>query len=136
LNAQLRQLGKPEVKFWNSELKNFVAPEAYDVVYCISVVEHVNEERDFWKWLANLVKPGGLLFMTCDCVPELGRSYVFDNLRKMNYTVNTIKDRIQMLETECNMKSFGEVELQYNGNHVHDYTFASVCMTKSLPKRT
>lgn len=55
-----------------------LAPEIYDVIFNISVMEHVEEENWFgwmdatWK----LLKPGGRLVMTCDYllkVPESGQ---------------------------------------------------------------
>jgi 2-polyprenyl-3-methyl-5-hydroxy-6-metoxy-1,4-benzoquinol methylase len=48
----------------------FSEQEPSDVVFCISTVEHVDNELLFWRDLAASVKPGGLLFMTMDVVPD------------------------------------------------------------------
>jgi 2-polyprenyl-3-methyl-5-hydroxy-6-metoxy-1,4-benzoquinol methylase len=106
--------------------------EPSDVVFCISTVEHVDNEILFWRDLAASVKPGGLLFMTMDVVPDRNRSYTFDNLRRTNYDVAMIKWRVEMLQNECNMELFGEADFTYHGNMVYDYSFFSVCMEKAL----
>jgi SAM-dependent methyltransferase len=108
----------------------FSEQEPSDVIFCISTVEHVDNELLFWRDLAASVKPGGLLFMTMDVVPDRSRSYTFDNLRKTNYDVAMIKQRVEMLQNECGMHLLDDADFTYYGNEVYDYSFFSVCMTR------
>lgn len=96
----------------------------FDVVCCVSVLEHVNPqaELDCWKTLAASVKPNGMLFVTTDCVPEKGRSYAYDNLRTQNFTLDDLKHRIQML-SGWGFTPMGKPDWKYNGSYVYDYTF-------------
>ena len=96
--------------------------EDYDLVYCISVLEHVNNEIEQWKHLADRVGEGGTLFVTCDCVPTLGKGYTFDHMRKTNYTLDKLKERVEMIK-EMGFNTLGEPDYNYNGDYVYDYTF-------------
>lgn len=96
----------------------------FDVVCCVSVIEHLppDVEKACWWELARRVKPGGLLYLTMDCVPLHGRSYQFDNLRQQNFTVDDIKPKVELLQS-YGFSPLGKPEFCYNGAYVYDYTF-------------
>lgn len=106
----------------------------YDVVTCLSVLEHVkkDKERQCWKELAARVRKGGLLVITVDIVENAHAKYSFDEMRALpNYTLDDMRERVNMLIDECNMKVLGpEPEYVWNGSHVNDYTFFRLVMTK------
>jgi SAM-dependent methyltransferase len=102
---------------------------SYDVVFCTSVIEHVVSDYEFLRSLANKVKQNGLLFLTTDVVPVMPGKYHFDNLRNHNYTVDDICKMIEYLKS-IGFESFGEVDLEYKGSKVFDYSFASISMVK------
>jgi hypothetical protein len=108
--------------------------ELFDAVFCISVMEHVDRayELKMWADLAKLVAPGGLLFITCDCVPDRGPK-VFDNLRQTNYMTQDLMARISNLESNYQMEPLlGQPDYDYHGNFVYDYTFFMAAMRKKL----
>lgn len=130
-NQYLRSKGRPEIVWHHGHLENFRASILWDVVFCISVVEHVPQpaERRFWKEIASRIKSEGLLFMTTDIIPVHGRSYVYDNLRNTNYTDDMLLERIGWLQEE-GMTVFGDQDMKYRETNVHDYNFASIAMVK------
>lgn len=64
----------PDVTLVKHTLADWATPPCpeYDVVFCLSVLEHVpqGEVPIFLEQLRSLVRPGGLLFLTCDCAPS------------------------------------------------------------------
>jgi SAM-dependent methyltransferase len=102
---------------------------SYDVVFCTSVIEHVASDHAFLRNLSQLVASGGLLFLTTDVVPVMPGRYHFDNLRERNYTMFDICKMIEYLKS-IGFESFGEVDLEYKGSKVFDYSFASICMVR------
>lgn len=58
----------------NVDLQTFVGTNALlaDAVFCISVIEHVDDLDEFLYHLSCLVAPGGLLFLTTDFQPDEG----------------------------------------------------------------
>ena len=107
--------------------------EEFDMVSCISVLEHVNKnlEKDAYGMLADRVKLGGLLFITVDCMRCPSEPHVFDNLRATNYTIEEFIRRFAL------MLAFGRFnfleehpDYEYHGNHVHDYTFMSAALRR------
>jgi SAM-dependent methyltransferase len=120
-NKELERAGLKPLSVLNLGLDNLPEQE-FDAVFCISVVEHVENEQDAWAELAKRVKRGGLLFFTVDCVPEKGKSYRYDDLRKHNFTIEDMKERVDKV---CAMgfEVIGEPDYGWHGCHVHDYSF-------------
>lgn len=110
--------------------------EQYEAVFCISVLEHVRPEAEAvaWQELARRVKPNGVLFITVDCVPRLGRAYVGDPSRFTNYTTDMLQERMQRLVAE-GMTPMGEPDWRFHGVEVNDYTFCSLgCLKGELQR--
>jgi hypothetical protein len=100
-------------------------------VFCLSVLEHVDDLDQFCYHLSCLVAPGGLLFLTMDCCgcpehPE-PEAHHFHWMRKRIFTTN------QRLNLAFSLKDFqllGEADRLYHGDHVYDYSFASLALVK------
>lgn len=103
----------------------------YDVVYCISVLEHVKEEKQAWEQLAKRVKPGGLLFLTTDCVEKHEEAYKFDDYRENKFTPQDLEKRIIMLQ-ELGFNTVGLPDYQWHGAQVFDYTFFRAALIRSM----
>lgn len=125
--------GIPTLKLENVGTDNLPL-HRYDMVTCISVLEHVDKAIEWMSWeeLALRVEPGGILFITVDCVPETKPFgyYHFDNLRNTNYTPAMIKERVDNLLKNFDMMPIGKVDYIYHGDFVHNYTFFRIGLMK------
>lgn len=103
----------------------------FDVVCSISVMEHVDlaAEQEAWAEMAQLVLPGGLLAVTADLMPRPGKGFVADDVRWTNYTMEDVKVRVDKLKA-LGFHPIGAEDYLYHGNHVADYSFASIFMQK------
>ena len=109
-------------------------------VYCLSVLEHVDNLDQFLYHLNCLVAPGGLLFLTmdhCGCdthdadmeVPTHVEQHHFHWMRKRMFGRSDLREVAEHL-LDLNLSWLGERDLTYLGNHVYDYTFASLALVK------
>lgn len=130
MNAYLQAEGKKQIRVLQQGLDN-LPDEQFDLVSCISVIEHLPADVEIrcWKNLVDRVKPGGILFVDCDVVPDNTKSYMFDNLRTHNFTIPEIQDRVKLLKS-LGMESLTEEDYTWNGAHVYDYSFFRICMRR------
>lgn len=130
-NQMLKTLNKKEIIITDHDL--FKLPDKkYDVVLCVSVLEHVTKEHEpaAWAALADKVKPGGVLYITCDCMTEPEKPHQCDDQRATNYTLDDLKFRIGYL-TNLGFTTMGQPDYNYNGNLVFDYSFFRVGLVKT-----
>lgn len=101
-----------------------------DCITAISVIEHLETVRPFLRACHMLLKPGGLLFLTTDCWNKEGEDVAhFHWMRKRIYNPETM-GRLAMSAREVGYKSFGRTDWDYHGDHVYDYSFASLALVK------
>lgn len=62
---QSQRIGKT-IPFIHQDFFNYPEGEQFDAVVCISTIEHVPNDADFFLKLLRYVKPGGLLYLTTD----------------------------------------------------------------------
>lgn len=86
------------VEYLNVDITSFESKEKYDVVMCLSVLEHIDDRLTAIKNLMNSVKPGGYLVMTLDLF--------LDNSRSCRE--NEIQSIIKMLSQEFDL---GKIDL-------------------------
>jgi SAM-dependent methyltransferase len=129
-NEFLKASGAPEIRVFPVSTDN-LPDEQFDMVSCISVIEHMTAdiEQRCWKNLVDRVKPGGLLFIDVDCIPDPSRGYVFDNLRVHNFVLPELKERVELLMS-YGMQPIGEPDYNWNGAQVHDFSFFRIGMRK------
>ena len=96
--------------------------EKFDLVFCISVLEHVFDEQQAWYNLSQRVTLGGILFITVDVVDDATRPHAFDGARVTNYTLDILKHRVSMIK-ERGFETIGEPDYEWHGIHVYDYNF-------------
>lgn len=105
--------------------------EAFDILTCISVVEHVVQVRPFLKALHTLLRPGGLLVLTTDYWDCEGPDTAhFHWMRERIYNVETLRGLRGGL-WELGFRMFGQADWHYTGPQVYDYSVASLTMVKS-----
>lgn len=131
-NAWLKLHGYKEIKVIPCDTDN-LPREQYDMVSCISVIEHMHAdvEARCWKNLVDRIRPGGLFFADVDCVENPNVPHVYDNLRVHNFTIPELKDRVEHLKS-LGMEPIGEPDYNWNGNQVFDFTFFRIGMRKKL----
>jgi SAM-dependent methyltransferase len=131
-NAFLKASGAPEIRVFPVGTDNLI-DEQFDMVSCISVIEHMEAgiEQRCWKNLVDRVKPGGLLFIDVDCIPDPSHGYIFDELRVHNFTIPELKERVELLMS-YGMQPIGEPDYNWNGAMVHDFTFFRIGMRKVI----
>lgn len=76
-------------------------PQSYDMVLCVSVLEHVERDRDFVRAAADLLAPGGVAIFTVDFsnrYPVLGRK---PNADQRLYTTGRLRDVLMAALPDC-----------------------------------
>jgi SAM-dependent methyltransferase len=53
-----------------------LTPATYDVITCISVVEHIPQDREAIQKMWELLKPGGRLLLTVPCAAQTSEQYI------------------------------------------------------------
>jgi len=71
--------------------------ETYDIVTCISVVEHVPEKYFAFKEMLRVLKPGGILIDTYDLINPDREIYKGDSLRVEIFTPELINEILSVL---------------------------------------
>lgn len=119
-------------------LEQFVTAgtELADAVFCLSVLEHVEDLDQVLYHLSCLVAPGGLLFLTMDCCDDVTSgwpvdSYHFHWMRKRIFNWWALGWTLGKLD-RWGCTSVGEIALELADFHpaVYDYSFASLALVK------
>lgn len=114
------------------------APRLSQAVFCLSVLEHVDDLDQFLYHLSCLTAPGGLLFLTmdtCGCEveglahPMEVEPHHFHWMRKRIFRTSDLCDVAERLR-DFEFAWLGERDLTWRGAQVYDYSFASIAMMK------
>ncbi len=101
---KLAQKLAPKAKFVNTDLSEFNSKEKFDGIWCCRVFHHVSfqEQENFLKKLGELLKSGGILYITCAVSDKNSDFEAFDsgngNLLKKRLTPESFKS---MLTDQC-----------------------------------
>lgn len=110
-----------------------VGPGRFDLLTCISVIEHVDEVRKFCRACHTLLKPGGLFFLTMDYWDAEGPDTAhYHWMRTRIYN----RDRVTRLREECRTLGFrrmGQADWAYHGPQLYDYSICSLALLKRDP---
>jgi SAM-dependent methyltransferase len=109
--------------------------EAFDVVTCISVLEHLPPAavNGFLTDLTRLLKPGGLLCLTCDYgdyqrpSPDQDRHH-FHWMREQIFDFASIVTQVLDPLDRLGYNLLGGTDLQWTGAQVFDYTMAALAL--------
>lgn len=109
-------------------------PQLFPQVYCLSVLEHVDNLDQFLYHLSCLVAPGGLLFLTmdaCGCPIRHGteEKHHFHWMRKRIFTMGETYMVWEKLAGE-NFDLLGQQDPIWHGEQVYDYSFYSLALVK------
>jgi hypothetical protein len=96
----------------------------YDAVVCLSVLEHVDDDFDFFEKICNTAET--MIFLTVDFSMD-GSRFSKDHLR--TYSPDRLWELTEIGEM-YNFELTDEPEWINNGQRVYRYNFASLCMVK------
>jgi hypothetical protein len=120
------------IRFGNSDLQSW-REGPYDVVACLSVIEHVGDDFGFADRLLGKVRPGGLLVLTADFHPT-GKRLVGGHLR--TYSESSLRALMALLGRLGRPYDAvgcwrGEPDWSHFSPWVYDYTFASLVLRRN-----
>jgi 2-polyprenyl-3-methyl-5-hydroxy-6-metoxy-1,4-benzoquinol methylase len=125
-NMILQLVHRP-ITFKQLDFFQYQDQKKFDAVVCISTLEHVSDDVDFFKRLLCLVKEGGLLLMTVDFHPS-GQRLVDGHLR--TYNQERLAAFIAIAENN-GFEIFGDnPDYTWKGENVSNYTVASLALKR------
>ena len=99
----------------------------FDAVVCLSVIEHVSDDKVFFDKLLDYIKVGGLLILTTDFHPD-GKP--FSTAHHRTYNQESMQVLIDSAKSR-GFEPFGLVDYTYHGGVIYDtYTFASLVLKR------
>jgi SAM-dependent methyltransferase len=103
----------------------------YDVVMCISTLEHVETDQhdNALREIGRITKPGGLIFITSDYFRDRTQ-YEGSTSRSLQLTPYT-KEFVLDIPQIINANFVGEADLDYRGDFVQNYSFVNICLRKA-----
>ena len=108
-----------------------IRDDSYDVLTCLSVLEHVPKPKPFLKACARHLRPGGLMVLTVDYWDCEGPDTAhFHWMRERIYNRRSLTDVMTYCREALGLRRFGGADWTYFGNHVYDYSFASLVLRK------
>lgn len=100
--------------------------QAFDAVVCLSVIEHVVKDKEFYQRLLQHVKPKGIFIMTTDFHPE-EKAMVGGHLRTYNEaSLRKLRD----IAYSEGFDFYGGVDYSGYCQNVNSYSFASLALIK------
>jgi SAM-dependent methyltransferase len=124
----------PEV---NCDLHTFYeqTDDVFDVIFSVSVIEHVKDDEEFIDEICKLLKPGGLAILTCDFKNDYkkGDPLIYPDFRF--YTEVDLGNRLRTIieNNNCTYVGtpnwYGKPDFQLDG---FNYSFATIMFRKSI----
>jgi SAM-dependent methyltransferase len=112
-NAFFNQIGKRQVKFEVGDLVTFVQPEKFDLVLCVDVMEHIEEDVQVLTNYCNSLKTGGMLLISTPS--NMGGSDVHDD-GETSFIEEHVREGygIDEIEEKCLRAGFSKVDARYS----------------------
>jgi SAM-dependent methyltransferase len=112
-NQFFQKIGKNQVKFEVGDLVTYVRPDAYDVVLCVDVMEHIEEDVQVLTNYCQSLKSGGMLLISTPS--NMGGSDVHDD-GETSFIEEHVRDGygIDEIEEKCKRAGFSKVDARYS----------------------
>jgi SAM-dependent methyltransferase len=112
-NGFFNQIGRSQVRFEVGDLVTFVQPEKFDLVLCVDVMEHIEEDVQVLTNYCNSLKAGGMLLISTPS--NMGGSDVHDD-GETSFIEEHVRDGygIEEIEEKCKRAGFSKVEAKYS----------------------
>lgn len=99
-NRFFEKIGADKVKFKVDDLTKYVNPNAYDLVVCVDVMEHILEDVQVFKNYVASMKPGAMLLISTpsdqggsDVNEDSDSSFIEEHVRD-GYNIKEIEDKL------------------------------------------
>lgn len=112
-NDFFRRIGRPNVRFEVGDVTKHVVPNAYDLVVCVDVMEHIEEDEKAMANYAASLKPGGMLLISTPS--DQGGSDVHGE-GESSFIEEHVRDgyNIRDIEAKLLRNGFSRVEARYS----------------------
>lgn len=103
-----------KVDFVQGDLTSFVAPEQFDLVLCVDVMEHIEQDELVFSNFHKSLKQGGMLLISTPS--DLGGSDVHDHDQEASFIDEHVRDGYNMTDMEKKLlgAGFSKVECRYS----------------------
>jgi SAM-dependent methyltransferase len=123
----------------NYDLGDFIerpstGKQSYDVVFATSVIEHVKDDETFMRHLAELLKPNGVMILTCDYNDQYKPGDEIPSVCHRMYTQKDFRERIIPSARQCSPLDDPDWDCPNPDFVLGDrfrYTFATLVLRKS-----
>jgi SAM-dependent methyltransferase len=113
-----------------------VPPRQYDIITCISVIEHVDLLPPFFRAITSLLRPGGLLCLTTDFWNAEGPDTAhFHWMRTRIYNEASAKKLLAHVRELGYTPFGGSGDWAYAGHQLYDYSVCTMALTKKETPR-
>ncbi len=106
------------------------ADRGFDAVYCISTLEHIQEERKAFDDLCKSVRPGGLIFLTMDFSNVESEVVMGNNSFQRMYSERLLGRLVGYAKESGLSLLGGKSDWSYTVPLVHHYSFCSIAFTR------
>jgi SAM-dependent methyltransferase len=108
---------------------------SYDLIFSVSVIEHVQDDQTFLKQMAGLLKPGGFIVLTCDFQEGYQPGDHKPSCDWRLYTQQDITGRLMKSVPDCDLLDEPQwdcrnPDFQWEGCN---YSFAGIVLQKRNP---
>lgn len=118
------------INYIQEDFMTWQSDDKFDVVTCLSVIEHVSNDFDFISKMASFVKKDGLLIITTDYhesgMPQCDGHIITYNEDSLKYIAKKL-DNLDYLVDSNESKVTNYVD---GGDYVNGYNFASLILHK------
>lgn len=112
-NAFFRRISRPQVQFEVGDVTKFTKPNAFELVVCVDVMEHILEDEAALRCYSTSLKQGGMLIISTpsdqggsDVHEEGEGSFIEEHVRD-GYNIDDIR-------AKCLRNGFSKVEARYS----------------------
>lgn len=111
-NQFFRSIGRDNVLFRIEDLVTYQAPETYDLVLSVDVMEHILEDVEVFKNFYASLKPGGMVLISTPS--DQGGSDVHDD-EESSFIEEHVRDgyNIQEIQDKLRTAGFKKIEARY-----------------------